>query len=682
MVRSLCLLLSAAMLFCSGLPAQEAPMVRIGSSMVALDGPWRFTVGDSPVDTVTHGPLWAEPGFDDSHWETVDLTPAEGSADPIVGWAGYVPGWTAKGHPGYWGYGWYRIRVRLRAEAGEKLALAGPLDVDDAYQVFANGRQLGAFGGFSGSPPTVYYERPMIFALPDETGKADGSGALVLAFRVWMEPSSMINDAQAGGLHSMPAVGEAAAVESSYRLQWLQLIRGMAIRPVEAVVFLLLSLVAFSLIFFDRSDRVYPWMGAVFLLTGAICGIVVLSAWTERMSVLAANVWINMILSPVLIFGWAIVWWEWFQLRRHRWIPAAAAVLTLGYIVLYGLGEDIFFTLIPHPVAAVFRMVFGAERLVFAGLLIWIVSLGIRERGKEGWLALPAILLIGMGMFEDELTLVHIPTIWFPLGVQVGLKDDANLLLAAGVAVLLLRRLLASVRRQRLLDIDVKQAQEVQRVILPEARVEYAGLTIESVYRPAREVGGDFFQILPQPADGSLLVVAGDVAGKGLQAGMLVALLVGAARSTAEIDSEPEFVLKALNRRLMGRGDAAATCLAMRIAANGAATLANAGHLPPYLNGEPVAMEGALPLGMLEDAEFSTMHFVIGAGDRLVLVSDGIAEAMSEDGQLFGFERLQSMLQARASVMEMADAAQRYGQEDDISAISIVRMAAMEAAVA
>jgi serine phosphatase RsbU (regulator of sigma subunit) len=76
------------------------------------------------------------------------------------------------------------------------------------------------------------------------------------------------------------------------------------------------------------------------------------------------------------------------------------------------------------------------------------------------------------------------------------------------------------------------------------------------------------------------------------------------------------------------------------------------------------------------------MHFVIGAGDRLVLVSDGIAEAMSEDGQLFGFERLQTMLQARASVMEMADAAQRYGQEDDISAISIVRMAAMEAAVA
>ena len=174
------------------------------------------------------------------------------------------------------------------------------------------------------------------------------------------------------------------------------------------------------------------------------------------------------------------------------------------------------------------------------------------------------------------------------------------------------------------------------------------GLTIENEYRPAREVGGDFNQIIPYPADGSLLIVAGDVAGKGLQAGMLVALLVGAIRMAAEVSSDPLFILQALNRRLLGRGEAHATCLAMRIAADGAVTLANAGHLPPYLNGKPVEMEGALPLGVIDDAEFTVTHFQLQENDRLVLASDGIVEAMDEQHRLFGFERLQELLQTQA----------------------------------
>ena len=123
------------------------------------------------------------------------------------------------------------------------------------------------------------------------------------------------------------------------------------------------------------------------------------------------------------------------------------------------------------------------------------------------------------------------------------------------------------------------------------------GLTIEHEYRPAREVGGDFYQIIPHPADGSLLIVAGDVTGKGLQAGMLVALLVGAIRSTSELNADPLFLLHALNRRLIGRREANATCMAMRIARDGAVTLANAGHLPPYLNGHPMEIEGSSAAG-------------------------------------------------------------------------------------
>jgi serine phosphatase RsbU (regulator of sigma subunit) len=103
--------------------------------------------------------------------------------------------------------------------------------------------------------------------------------------------------------------------------------------------------------------------------------------------------------------------------------------------------------------------------------------------------------------------------------------------------------LLKSVKRQRLMALDVKQAQEVQQVILPEARLALPGLTIESEYRPAREVGGDFFQIIPHKTDGSVLIVAGDVTGKGLKAGMLVALLVGAIRTEEKHEQRPVAIL-------------------------------------------------------------------------------------------------------------------------------------------
>jgi len=230
--------------------------------------------------------------------------------------------------------------------------------------------------------------------------------------------------------------------------------------------------------------------------------------------------------------------------------------------------------------------------------------------------------------------------------------------------------------------LDVKQAQEVQQVILPQARTIFPGLAIESEYRPAREVGGDFFQIIPHKSDGSLLIVAGDVTGKGLKAGMLVALLVGAIRSTTDWSTDPAIVLRALNQRLIGRGDAQATCLALRIEADGAVTLANAGHVPPYLNSEELLMEGALPLGMFEGAEPSVTHLQLQPQDKLVLMSDGIAEATDANGQLYGFERVHELLRTARSAAEVADAAQAFGQEDDISVVTVTRTADLESAAA
>ncbi len=202
-------------------PAQGTTHVTLGQSIVPLYGPWKFTVGDSPVDPATHAPLWAQPDFDDSHWETVDLTP-KGILDPLGGFADYVKGWTALGHPGYAGYAWYRIRVQAAAQPGQKLALAGPSYVDDAYQLYNDGTLVGSFGKFTGNQPTFYFTEPMMFDLPPP---AADSPVRVLAFRFWMAPDTLVTQADTGGMHMAPLLGDATAVSAGYQLRWLEPLR-------------------------------------------------------------------------------------------------------------------------------------------------------------------------------------------------------------------------------------------------------------------------------------------------------------------------------------------------------------------------------------------------------------------------------------------------------------------------
>ena len=195
-----------------------------------------------------------------------------------------MPGWAAKGHPGYWGYAWYRIRVHLQERPGEKLALAGPSDVDDAYQVFDNGELVGSFGDFTASTPVVYYTQPMMFALSQPAGGNPGSSTRVLAFRVWMHPNTLAGQPDVGGFHTAPVLGEAGAVAASYQIRWLELVRTYAFGAVQALLFALLAAMAFSLTLFDRSDRVYLWMGAVFLAEAAAAAELPFAVWTQHLS--------------------------------------------------------------------------------------------------------------------------------------------------------------------------------------------------------------------------------------------------------------------------------------------------------------------------------------------------------------------------------------------------------------
>lgn len=668
-------------------PEGAAP-ITLGQSVVPLDGPWKFRIGDSPIDSKTGQYLWAEPGFDDSKWETMDMTPVPGVFDPWSGDPRWVPGWTAKGHPGYMGWAWYRLSVRVATQPGKKLFVNAPLQAEDAYQLFANGDLIGGLGKFNsqGNVVATYFSRPDIFLVPPAPTSANGvmetARTLTFTFRNWMGPVGMTYSIVPGGIHYAPVLVAAGSATAQSKLDWNEYTIENSYTCFEGLVFLLLALLAASVLLFDRSDMVYLWVAGALMITVANDALTTLMNFTHLLDARVFFLIIYAVLYPILLGAWAMVWWVWYQLERPAWVPKAILGLTLASIAFSATSSAFSLRYLPHAVWSAFDVAGLVIRLALLLLLFLIVALGIRKQRKEGWLVLPAALAMVYGIFGPELQMLGAGYVVHPFGVTFFLSSFGGLFLVAALALLMLRRMRMSLIRQRQMALDVKQAQEVQQVIVPQAHTSLPGFEIESEYRPAQEVGGDFFQIIPNKSDDSLLIVAGDVTGKGLKAGMLVALLVGAIRSTVETTSDPLAVLQALNRRLLGRGDSQATCLALRIEKDGSATLANAGHIAPYLNGEPLPMEGALPLGMIEGADFSVMKFKLNERGKLVLVSDGIAEATNADGKLFGFERIQELLRTTSSAPEVARAAQTFGQEDDISVICVSRNATLQSALA
>jgi serine phosphatase RsbU (regulator of sigma subunit) len=222
----------------------------------------------------------------------------------------------------------------------------------------------------------------------------------------------------------------------------------------------------------------------------------------------------------------------------------------------------------------------------------------------------------------------------------------------------------------------MQSAREIQQVLIPETLPALAGYAVTSAYQPALEVGGDFFQILSNP-DGSTTVALGDVSGKGLKAAMNVSMIVGVLRALADSSSSPREILEALNRCLCGRMQGGfTTSLILRLDPDGTVTLANAGHLPPFLNDRELLLEGSLPLGLVNVAIYDEKVLQLAPGDHLSLFTDGLLEARNSSGELYGFDRLYSLLARRPTAQQATEAAVKFGQDDDITVLTVTRLAA------
>ncbi len=308
-----------------------------------------------------------------------------------------------------------------------------------------------------------------------------------------------------------------------------------------------------------------------------------------------------------------------------------------------------------------------------------------RRRGNHDALLLAIPLLVRSIVSFDtfwqqaSVTFFHRSSTLLPAIRYVGWFEVFDITFLITLLIFIVVRTVRIVRARAALASEVQAAQTVQQLLLNRSSQPTPGFKIESVYLPASEVGGDFFLISPA-SDESLVVIVGDVSGKGLPAAMRVAMILGVLRR--ETSRNPATILANLNEALLAQSPEASqlgftTACCLHIAPSGHFTIANAAHISPYLNGIELITPPSLPLGLAPGQTFETLTGTLLPTQTLVLLSDGVPEARNPSGALYGFDRLPTLLQLPAA--EIAQTAQTFGQEDDITVLTLSLLQTSEA---
>ncbi|MGA8939692.1 MAG: hypothetical protein WB439_11050, partial [Acidobacteriaceae bacterium] len=472
----------------------------------SLDGLWRFHPGDDL--------RWADANFDDSQW------PLLRSDKP----------WTRQGYPNTFGYGWYRFRIE-RADGSRPLALLVS-DVNSGFQLYADGKLVGSAGTFRPTRNAEFGLHPTYFMLPPSDA---GPRTIQIALRVWAykpigvwDGAGLLRPGNEGGSPALLAQ-TIARIRDSHALQFIN-------EFAFGLLALIVGLTILTLYMFHPADREYLWF-AILLLTQTEMAVVHLmlnlgsipfAVWRlldmsgEALSVIAALIFF----STVLRRRRSTVW-------RLAGIATALCPLTAGLIYFQVTSVGVSFAisvlcLLPAEcwiIASLLRNTFRKDtfaRLLLAPALLFYGADVVGNISRIAWQ-----LSGNPRLLYEDFSLTHHP---FPLS----LEDVINYVFVLALLVFLVRRFSQARAEETRLSNEMEAARSVQSLLVPSTMPSTPGFAVESVYLPAHEVAGDFFQIIPHASDGSLLIVAGDVNGKGLPAGMLVAVLVGAIRSTID----------------------------------------------------------------------------------------------------------------------------------------------------
>jgi hypothetical protein len=595
-----------------------------------INAGWRVHEGDSPA--------WASPGFDDSGWDPVrldDLGPSRS------------------------GWRWYRLHVKLHENHPDLALLI--YGGEGTYALYVNGVAVSGpevRSSFHVSRPT---ERTVALGAPGTDVTVALRTHIMPSYANWHLPQFLT-----------ASLGTPDAIENER--QALKAGRIYSAMPSIFINLLLIiaGIAAFSLHFSQRKHREYLWLGVYLFLQGT--AQIVWGCQMAGLFPLSAN----FLLSDPLTYAAAIAQIEFtFGFGGQRIGRPWRVYETLLLVPL----PLIWLTWQGHFSSHYYVVVEGLIVVPVAVLLPILLLLWYRRGNREaGWLILPSLLpaatvstfnlgtlsiFFGWRRFEFLDNAIQ----FGPISVQPG--DIGDLLFLLAIAVVMFFRFTRVSREQARSAAELSAARDIQQRLVPPSLPIIAGYKLEVAYQPAQEVGGDFYQVIAQP-DGYALIVVGDVSGKGLKAAMTGALAIGALRTLAAENLSPGAFLARLNRQMLDAQQSGfITCLCLRVSLQGSVTMANAGHLSPYRHGEEIMLDSGLPLGLTADEDYAETSLQLAPGDTLTLLSDGVVEARNAQRQLFGFERVRTI--SEQSAHNIAAAAQAYGQEDDITVLTLQR---------
>jgi hypothetical protein len=633
----------------------------LGKGVVSLDGKWQFHLGDNPA--------WAQPGIEDATgqqgWEELRVD---------------AP-WGAQTHFRQIGYGWYRRHLRVTPAPGgpQDVALLIPA-IDDVYELYWNGERIGGLGSF---PPKLDFKIGVAAQTYGLGPARDG----VLAVRVLKLPFSSVDDGTGGGFEGVPQIGSPEAialVQDSLDFRWL---RGNQFRFALTSLYVLTSLLSFFVWFRDRKQKLLFWLGVYTILP-----LLDLALGGLRLPI--SGGWLTFLTQTSIQMREVCQWFLLVYLlqledsvklmrfmRVAGWITLVAGAIDGGFGFLIGslsqfsfgwLDATLTAVIVPAelvPAAIVLIALFHRRHLDAARWLVALIAFAVST-----WYSVSNVAIQGMRYTHWTMGFRMTNPLFTVFGSVFTVQSVLRTALFASILYAALRYATDYRRRQAVLEQEFQNARELQQILVPETLPEIPGFRLSSAYRPAQEVGGDFFQIIPLEGEhaGSTLIVLGDVSGKGLKAAMTVSLIVGAIRTLVEMSASPALVLAGLNRRLYGRLEGGfATCIALRLDPDGRCTISTAGHPPPFLNRMELDLPGALPLGIVPDHAYEEFVHALQPGDHLALYTDGLLEARNASGELYGFDRL-TILFGNQSNAELASAeAVAFGQEDDITVLTL-----------
>ncbi len=633
----------------------------IGKGAVPLQGAWQFHVGDDP--------RWASPEFDESKWSSITAE----------------QNWGSQGYYSYFGFAWYRYRLSVKEvpQAPENLALLIPA-VDDAYELYWNGLLVGRNGKLPPHPDWYISQPPQAYGLGNvRTG--------VLAVRVWKAPLTSNDPGEIGGFEAIPLLGgpEAiAAKKAELDYAWL---RSNQFQFGLQSLYALLAFLSLLGWFRDRKQWLLLCMAGYTLMQPLgmlIGGLRIQFPFSITVG----------LLQPILMIQDVSLWFLLLLLLKLDDNPRLVRVMRIWSLVFcaaflldglttaaWGTGWSSQLQVIDAVLTVIFTP------LETLPIVLAIVAIKQRKQlDSARWLVAICAMITEMIFVVRNAATQFVRFTHWTLADKLRaplFKINGNPLTPAALSsTLLLLAIVYAVyrfsidhrRHQAALEQEFKNAQEIQQVLIPETLPKVPGFTVTSAYKPAKQVGGDFFQIIPVDG-GSTLVVLGDVSGKGLKAAMAVSLIVGAVRALAEDYPSPGQLLMQLNRRLFGRLQGGfATCLILLLRPDSTCVVASAGHPAPYLNDSEVQTPGALPLGVEPNSTYTESTLMTSPGDHLALYTDGLLEARNRAGELYGFDRLQTLFSSATNAAAATEAAVNFGQDDDITVLTLTRLTAGE----